>query len=264
MPELPEVETIRQQLEKELVGDSFTSIEVLDPKVFVGEESSLVGEKVAHVGRVGKYLFVHFESGRGIGIHLKMTGRLLINAAREKHTRIITTLASRRVLSYWDVRKFGYWNVIGNSAESEEIVKKILGPEPWNVTHIQLLLKLQKTKIAIKDVLLDQHILSGIGNIYANDALWLARINPQRSANSLRLTETRKLLKSLRTVLERGLTVGGASDNTYRDLYGGRGGYQNEFLVYGRTGQPCNRCSNTLVYTRIGGRGTWYCDTCQK
>ena len=107
-------------------------------------------------------------------------------------------------------------------------------------------------------------MLAGVGNIYGNDGLWKAGIDPRRKANSLGLREVKKLRESLVTVLERGLATGGASDNTYRDFYGGRGSYQNEFLVYGRTGEPCNKCGMALKRIVVGGRGTWVCDECQR
>jgi formamidopyrimidine-DNA glycosylase len=271
MPELPEVETIRHQMEKELIGDSVDNVDVLDRSVFTGDENSLTGEKIRHVGRIGKYLFVHFESGRGLSVHLKMTGRLILGDTGEPdidydaalHKRIVFTLASGRRLYYWDTRKFGFVNVTEDIEQAEENTKQRLGPDPWQMDEMTLLRKLNKSKKAIKNVLLDQVVISGVGNIYANDGLWLAGIRPDRLAGSLKLTEIKKLLESLRAVMDRGFATGGASDNTYRDLYGNKGGYQNEFLVYGKTHGECLKCGRELIYTRIGGRGTWCCAHCQ-
>jgi formamidopyrimidine-DNA glycosylase len=249
MPELPEVETVRRQLEKEIVG------------------SEIVGEgKVIEVKRVGKYLFIKFFNGRGYEIHLKMTGRLVLDDPQyedAKHTRMIINLTDGRKIYYWDIRKFGYVRVSENLEESIVKLTQRMGPEPWDITDIDLLRKLQKTGRSIKEAILDQSMLAGVGNIYANDGLWLAGIDPRRKANSLKLSEVKKLRASLGSVLTRGLLTGGASDNTYRDFYGEQGGYQNEFLVYGRTGERCNKCGKNLERIVVGGRGTWVCSKCQ-
>lgn len=270
MPELPEVETIRTQLAEQLIGAQIVSIEVRVPKIFAGEPSSIYREKIAKVTRQGKYLFVHFESGKGLGIHLKMTGRLVLEQGTKNveyrdspHTRVVIEFENGRKLYYWDTRMFGYLHVKDRIAETEEKVKEKLGPEPWKIDDIELLRRLQKTGRAIKKAILDQHLLAGVGNIYASDGLWLAGIDPRRKANTLTLTEVKQLRASLCTVLERGLATGGASDNSYVDAYGTKGTYQNEFLVYGRGGEPCRKCGRLLQYLKIGGRGSWVCENCQ-
>jgi formamidopyrimidine-DNA glycosylase len=267
MPELPEVETVRLQLEREILGSTISMIEVKEAKNFVGDHLLIIGEKIEKVGRVGKYLFVHFESDKGLVIHLKMTGRLVLQDDfydMAKHTRVIITLTDERKVYYWDIRKFGYVKVSENLEVTREKLKQKMGQEPWDITDKELLGKLKKTTRPIKEAILDQSILAGVGNIYANDGLWLARIDPRRKANSLKLKEINKLRESLCIVLKRGLTVGGASDNTYRDFYGERGGYQDEFLSYGRTGEPCNRCGTKLKRIVVSGRGSWICEKCQK
>ncbi len=281
MPELPEVETIRKQMEVELPGSIIARVDVRDRHCFVGDESTLVGETITEVKRVGKYLFVSFASGRGLVIHLKMTGRLVISAQINQqtneqlgsqeidyegaeHTRVVITLADGRKIYYWDTRMFGYIQVCDNFQATISNLQAKLGKEPWKTTEIEFLRTLQKTNRAIKNVLLDQVILSGVGNIYANDGLWEAGVAPQRPAHTISLSEVKKLLAALRTIMERSLKLGGASDNTYRDFYGNKGGYQNEFLVYGRTGEPCRKCGEELKRIEIGGRGTWVCGDCQK
>jgi len=220
-------------------------------------------------------------SGKGIVEHLKMTGRLVLekpenqktketNKSQEldyetaPHTRVVLKLADGRKIYYWDTRMFGYIKLENDIESENQRIKDKLGPEPWEISDTDLLRKLQKTGRSIKEAILDQSMLAGVGNIYANDGLWLAGINPKRTANSLRLTEVAKLRKSLCTVLERGLLTGGASDNSYVDAYGKRGTYQNEFLTYGRTGEPCNKCGLSLARIVVGGRGTWVCEECQK
>src|SRR5512138_1572619 len=148
MPELPEVETVRKQLTRKVIGQVVRRIEVFDRKIFVGDEASIVGEEISRVGRVGKYLFIHFKSGRGLGIHLKMTGRLVWGRGEysgDSSTRAIITLASGEKIYYWDSRKFGYIKVVENIKEAEKMVREKLGPEPWEIDEITFLRKLQKT-----------------------------------------------------------------------------------------------------------------------
>lgn len=272
MPELPEVETIKKQLEQAILGAEVVGIEVRDVRCFPTTTVALGrAEIITKIDRVGKYLFVGFESGRGLQIHLKMTGRLILEQKNTNieyrdatHTRVVINLADGRAIYYWDTRMFGYIKVVYDVESEHRQLKQKLGPEPWYISDIDLLRKLQKTGRAIKEVILDQSILAGVGNIYANDGLWLAGIDPRRKANSLKLSEVKKLRKSLMVVLERGLATGGASDNSYRDFYGDMGSYQTEFLVYGRAGEPCNRCGTKLLRIVVGGRGTWVCEKCQK
>jgi formamidopyrimidine-DNA glycosylase len=267
MPELPEVETVRLQLEREILGSTIAVVEINEAKNFVGDKALIIGEKIGKVGRVGKYLFVHFESDKGLVIHLKMTGRLVLQDDfydSAKHTRVIITLSDGRKVYYWDIRKFGYVRVENNLQLSISNLQKKMGKEPWDISDKDLLGKLKKTTRPIKEAILDQSILAGVGNIYANDGLWLAGIDPRRKSNSIKLNEIKKLRESLCIVLKRGLAVGGASDNTYRDFYGERGSYQDEFLTYGRTGEPCNKCGTKLKRIVVGGRGSWICEKCQK
>lgn len=267
MPELPEVETVRKQLAQEMMGACITAIEIRVPKIFVGDPESIYRDKIVKVGRVGKYLFLHLASGRGLAIHLKMTGRMVMNVAeygQSPHTRVVISMQDGRSIYYWDTRMFGYLHVESDIAGAEERVKQKLGPEPWVISDTELLRKLQKTGRAVKEAILDQSLLAGVGNIYANDGLWLAGIDPRRKANTLKLSEVKKLRASLCAVMERGLATGGASDNSYVDAYGKRGSYQDEFLVYSRTGEPCNTCGMPLKRIVVGGRGTWVCEECQK
>lgn len=266
MPELPEVETVRKQLEAELIGACIVGVEIRDGRCYEGVvwEGS---EKIKKVMRAGKYLFVIFESGRGLQIHLKMTGRLVLNDpfyATAIHTRVVLNLADGRIVYYWDTRMFGYIKSLSDIETGYRKIVSKLGPEPWDISDIELLRKFQKTGRSVKEAILDQTMLAGVGNIYANDGLWLAGIDPRRKANTLKPSEVKRLRSSLCNVLERGLVVSGASDNTYRDFYGGRGSYQNEFLTYGRTGKPCNKCGAKLERVVVGGRGTWMCKKCQK
>lgn len=276
MPELPEVETVRKQLAQEIVESEIVAMEVRDGRCYTG--LAWKGkEMVVAVERVGKYIFVKFESGRGMQIHLKMTGRLIINKLtsqqttvsteldydKAKHTRVVMTLQDGRKIFYWDTRMFGYIQVVADIVAEHAKIKEKLGPEPWDITDSELLRKFKKTGRSVKEVILDQSILAGVGNIYANDGLWLAGIDPRRKAKSLTLREVKKLRASLCKVLSRGLSTGGASDNSYVNAYGEKGSYQDEFLTYRRNGQPCHKCGKPLKRIVVGGRGTWVCEKCQ-
>lgn len=257
MPELPEVETIRKQLTEQLIGQVIKAIEVREPKSYLG--APLIGTKIIGVERIGKYLYIVMDDKREWEIHLKMTGRLVWGRDeydKMKHTRVVITLTSGK-LYFWDTRKFGYIKVKDGSRVE-------LGPEPWKISDAELMRKLQKTGRAIKNVILDQNVLAGVGNIYANDGLWLSGIDPRRKANSLERSEVKKLRASICTVMERGLSTGGASDNSYVDGLGQQGEYQNEFLVYRRTGEACLKCGSAIVRVVVGGRGSWVCERCQK
>ena len=192
MPELPEVETIRKQLEKEILGAEIVGIEVRDKRCWSGEWKE--NEKIGGGERVGKYLFVKFESGKGLQVHLKMTGRIVLGKDlgsseynEAKHTRVVVNLKDGRKIYYWDTRMFGYVKVVDSWKFAVGSIKQKLGPEPWDISDIDFLRKLQKTGRAIKEVILDQKILAGVGNIYGNDGLWMAGIDPRRIAKSLKL-----------------------------------------------------------------------------
>lgn len=264
MPELPEVETVRKQLESELVGEEVVAVEVRREKCYQGERG-LAG-KIEQVRRAGKYLFIGMGE-KGLAVHLKMTGRLVIGEPwyeTAKHTRVVMRLASGRTLYFWDTRTFGYVKHESDIKRAEKEVRQKLGPEPWEMNENTFIGKIQKSSRAIKNIILDQNVIAGVGNIYANDALWEARLKPQRGGSSLTRNEARRLLVAIKKVLERGLAAGGASDNSYVDAYGNKGSYQTEFLVYGRTGDKCDRCKLPLVYGKVGGRGTWWCEGCQR
>lgn len=264
MPELPEVETVRKQLYKEFIGDVVGEIEVRKEKIFQGDPEELRGEKVVDVTRHGKWLLIHFASGKGMESHLRMTGRLVMDDEYDTmpHTRVVVNWKSGKKLYYWDTRMFGYLRVVSSVRETQKEIEKKLGPEPFDMNVDDLMVKLKKTSRKIKDVIIDQSIMAGVGNIYANDALWLSRILPTRKANGLSKKEAESLLSGLVDVLNKGLETGGASDNTYRDMYGEKGGYQKEFLVYG--GGKCSECGRELRYSKVSGRGTWHCENRQR
>ena len=274
MPELPEVETVRRRLEPVLVGRRFDRVQIDDPRLTRPEDPTevaveLTGERVAAVERRGKYLVVRFESGRVLLIHLRMTGNLLYApngaSAEVLHRRAIVELDDGSDVVYRDVRRFGTWLLV-EPDELDPYLGSRLGGEPLGRTFTtkSLAARLANRKAPIKAALLDQRTLAGLGNIYVDEALWRARIHPMRPARELDGAEVRALREGIKRALDAGIARQGATLRDYRQPDGSRGSMQNEFKVYGRTDEPCDRCGTPIEKTRVGGRGTWYCPTCQR
>jgi formamidopyrimidine-DNA glycosylase len=280
MPELPEVETIRMQLEKYIVDSVIKEIEVKNKKYEINTEHVL-DKKIIGVRRFAKQLAIDLENNYSIMIHVKMTGQLIYRGSRlphaakgsaglspkvtgglgGKHTHLIFHLDNGD-LYYNDVRQFGWIKVVKN----EELKAIVFAPEPFKdliLEYFQNLLS--KSKRNIKVLLMDQSKIGGIGNIYANDALWLARISPKRASNSLTNQESKLLFESIETVLKAGLKYGGASELAFVTPDGNEGEYQNHSLAYDHTGELCLNCKKEKIAKFfLGGRGTYWCPTCQK
>jgi len=265
VPELPEVETVRRTLEPVLAGRTLKRVAIEDGRLTrpydpVHIAAELQGERVASVDRRGKYLIIRFASGRALLVHLRMTGSFHVDEA-PSHERAVATLDDKTRVSYRDVRRFGTWLLL-EPDEVEPYLDAKVGEEPldalFTVAHLGE--RIAKRKAPIKAALLDQRTLAGLGNIYTDEALWWARIHPLRPAESLERDEVRHLHRAIRRALERGIRRQGADlgDGVYR---GGR--MQKEFKVYGREDEPCDRCGTPIAKTRAGGRGTWFCPTCQ-
>jgi formamidopyrimidine-DNA glycosylase len=272
VPELPEVETVRRRLEPVLVGRRFDRVEILDPRLTRPEDPlavavELVGERVAAVDRRGKYLIVRFESGRALLVHLRMTGNLLHVVGRledDPHRRAVVELDDGTVLAYRDVRRFGTW-LLAEPGLAEPYLDARLGREPLAqaFTTKRLSEALAGRRAPVKAAILDQRRLAGVGNIYADEALWRARIHPLRPAGELDEDELRALRRGIRAALNAGIERQGATLRDYRTPDGGSGRMQHEFKVYGREGQPCERCGRPIEKIRAAGRGTWFCPNCQ-
>jgi formamidopyrimidine-DNA glycosylase len=273
MPELPEVESVRRQLEPVLVGRRFERVTIDDPRLVRPYEptevaAELEGERVEAVERRGKYLVVRFESGRVLLIHLRMTGSLLHAAAGslddDPHRRAVVTLEDGSDVAYRDVRRFGTWLLL-EPGEAEPYLSARVGDEPLDAlfTAARLGERLAGRKTSLKAALLDQRTLAGMGNIYVDEALWRAKLNPLRPAASLDRAELRRLHRSIRAALEHGLARQGSTLRDYRLPDGSGGSMQDEFRVYGRGGEPCERCGTPISRTRAAGRTTWFCPTCQ-
>jgi formamidopyrimidine-DNA glycosylase len=275
VPELPEVETVRAGLEPKLVGRRFERVEIFDPRLTRPYDprevaAELQGERVAAVSRRGKYLIVRFESGRALVIHLRMTGTMLhaaggLGADDDPYRRAVVRLDDGSDVAYRDVRRFGTWLLL----EPEEVDpyvdarvgKELLDSRP---APDRLVARLTNRKAPIKALLLDQRLFAGVGNIYADEALWWARIHPLRPGGELSRDEVAAVLRGVRRALRNGIARQGATLRDYRAADGSPGGMQLEFRVYGRAGEPCFRCGTPIEKTRAGGRGTWYCPGCQR
>ncbi len=273
MPELPEVESVRRQLEPALRGRRFERVEILDSRLVRPYEpaevaAELEGERVASVERRGKYLVVGFESGRVLLIHLRMTGSLRHAPEGmlqdDPHRRAVVRLDDGSDVAYRDVRRFGTWLLL-EPGEAEPHLDARVGIEPLEAffTAARLGELLQKRRAPVKAALLDQRTLAGMGNIYVDEALWRARINPLRPAEGLDRDEIRRLHRGIRAALEHGLARQGSTLRDYALPDGGSGSMQDEFRVYGRGGEPCGRCGTPIAKTRVAGRGTWFCPACQ-
>lgn len=261
MPELPEVETLRLQLSQLVVGLTIKDIEILNPKSFIGGKRLILGKKIIGVRRFAKILVIDLADGLSLAIHLKMSGQLIYRGVKNKHTRVIITFTNGVRLYFHDQRIFGWIRVVHDIAK---MVNK-LGPDPLKDLSVDKFKKILKSsKRPVKLVLMDQEKIAGVGNIYANDALFLSGIHPKTSANKLLDGQMVKLFRNLLKVLKDGIKWGGASRDHFRDVYGRKGQVQEHFYVYDKAGKKCiNDCGNKIERIKLGGRGTFFCPKCQ-
>ena len=282
MPELPEVETLKLGLQKYLVGHTIESVELHTKKQFEGSVKDVEGAKVIDVRRFGKGLVIDLSNEYSLAIHIKLTGQLIYRGKDEPKTvnvdltrvgkilpnnwtHIIFHLDRGATLYYNDLRQFGWIKVVSTDKVGELPFFKELGPEFMsNLEEPEFAGILGKSKTAIKPLIMDQQKMAGLGNIYANDALYLGKIDPRRPANSLSKEEVKTLYKAILTVLKKGLETGGASELTFVNVLGEKGGYQEHSLVYAHQGQKCSRDGHTIEKISLGGRGTYFCPACQR
>lgn len=280
MPELPEVETMRMQLEKFLVGSKIKDVEIKTKNYELPKEN-LIGAEIIKVRRFAKVTSIDLSNGYSILTHVKLTGQFiyrgpkLINPDKLSskvsggiggpHTHIIFKFEDGGTLYYNDIRKFGWVRIIMTKDVENEKFVKTLGPEPFKDLTLEYFQNLlSKSKRNIKVMLMDQAKIGGIGNIYANDALWLAKISPNRASNSITNQESKLLVESIETVLKAGLKYGGASELAFVTPDGNEGEYQNHSLVYGHTDEICQSCKKAKITKFfLGGRGTYWCKICQ-
>lgn len=271
MPELPEVETIVRGLRGDVVGRTFTRADIHwareiaapSPEEFARR---MVGQTVESLGRRAKYL-VFTLSGGALLVHLKMTGRLYVALPGEvtsddRWVRVTLGMDDSRELRFSDARKFGRMALVG---QMEEVTGR-LGPEPLSdaFTLKAFRAMIARRKGVVKPLLLNQTFLAGVGNIYADEALWRSQINPHRAVDTLNADEVKKLHLAIRKVLADGIRYEGASINWYRKPDGSRGRSQNHFKVYDQQDRPCPRCGALIRKVWLGQRGTHFCPACQR
>ena len=274
MPELPEVETVRRRLVPVLEGATIERAEIVDPRLTRPFDPAivadrLVGETVATVDRRGKYLLWRLASGRTLVVHLRMTGSFRHaptgDLPADTHRRATVLLDTGAEVAYRDVRRFGTWELLDEGHLRPYLATR-LGPEPLapSFSAARLATIAEGRRSPVKAFLLDQRRVAGIGNIYADEALWRARIHPLRPTGELDGDEVARLHRAVRAALRRGVELQGSTLRDYVTPDGDGGGMQNEFHVYGRLGEPCDRCGRPIERIVVGGRGTWFCPHCQR
>lgn len=267
MPELPEVETVRRQLATIWEGRSIQKVEAVRPNYFFVTAPSLLkkkllGRKTKELHRHGKYLIAAFDDDSRLLLHLGMTGQFVAGPLpQDGHVHLVLHLSGRKRISFRDVRKFGKVEWIAPGHSSPRLDK--LGPDALLISREALREALARKKVAVKSAILDQGVLAGVGNIYADEALFSARILPTRKASSLSTRECYRLHSQIVTVLQSSLAQGGSTINDYMRPDGELGGFQDWHQVYGKTAEPCPRCKKSLERIVLGGRGTHYCAKCQ-
>jgi formamidopyrimidine-DNA glycosylase len=284
MPELPEVETIARQLNGLVVGRTVSGFSALwhrvtEPLPEAHFASRLTGRRITGVSRRGKFVVLELDGGEALIVSLRMTGQLLFReagAAEDRFVRALVTFADGTLLRFADTRKFGRMQIVDRVELAEHVRERRAARQPLHVSlgieplsrrftprWLAAMLK-RRARAAIKPLLLDQREIAGVGNIYAIEALWRARLHPLRAAGSLRATEVARLHEAIRWVLRKGIRFGGASRRDYVDARGNAGRMQREFQVYDRAGEPCPRCRREIARTVVAGRGTFHCPRCQR
>ena len=288
MPELPEVETIKLGLNELIIGLSIQDIIIKNHKSFLIDENIkelfLINHKILNIGRRAKLLMINLDSDYSLVFHLKMTGQLvyvdhhhrfgaghpnnsLINKLPDKSTRVVFIFNNNAQLFFNDQRKFGWIKAIPTSLLTDRDFFKYHGPEPLDLMFSsEVLYKrlLSHPKTKIKAALLNQQILSGLGNIYVDESLWMSKINPLTTVNQLTKKNIITLYKSIQNILNKSIYLGGSTDRNYVDAQGNKGNYLKFANVFRKENQPCPRCSTLIVKQKIVGRGTHFCPNCQK
>ncbi|MDR1365926.1 MAG: bifunctional DNA-formamidopyrimidine glycosylase/DNA-(apurinic or apyrimidinic site) lyase [Holosporales bacterium] len=270
MPELPEIETLKQQLQQVALGCTIQNVSVLADKLRRPVPSDIredvFGQQINNIDREGKFLLFALSKGKTLAIHLGMTGQLLATSSldqpsAEKHLRIVFNLGDC-LIKLFDIRKFGLVDVFLHKPE----YIASLGVDPLSDSfNAEWLFGLtRKNETTIRHLFLNQSKISGIGNIYANDSLFEAGINPVRLSSSLTREECAKLVASTQKVLQAAISLGGTSMRDYVHLDGSKGHYQDHFLVYSKDGQACPRCKQIILKSKVHGRSSFFCQNCQK
>lgn len=287
MPELPEVETIRRGLSKFITKQKIKKTEIICEKSFVGSAEEIKNATIIDLRRFGKALIIDLNNQKSLMIHLRMTGQLIYDSKDKKdqedrfaaghpsenfldqlpnkQTRVIIELENG-TLYFNDQRKFGFIKVLKTEeVENDPFIKK-LAKEPWDITPKELYQKLQKhKKSSIKATILDQTIIAGLGNIYADETLFMSKIHPSTKSGQITKTQVETIIKNAKTVMEKSIDSGGSTLKDYKKADGTKGDYLDKFAqIFNKEGQPCPACSTTIKKIKVAGRGTHICPHCQK
>ncbi|SDP13538.1 DNA-(apurinic or apyrimidinic site) lyase [Selenomonas ruminantium] len=274
MPEMPEVEIIRRYLDKQTAGKKIMDLDIRLPRMIKwpdteGFRDMVTGRTIKGMNRRGKYLLMELDNGNEVVFHLRMTGRLVFEPTgktTDSHARVIFHLQYGASLVYGDTRTLG--TIHGIKPEERTMLKGLaeMGPEPLSADFTAKYLEqaVSRRKTAIKSFLLNQKYIGGIGNIYADEALFLAGIHPLRPASSLSAGECQRLWESVNQVIAAGIEDGGTTFRDYQNGEGGKGSHQDHLYVYARKGEPCRNCQTPIERIIVGGRGTHFCPHCQE
>lgn len=268
MPELPEVETVRRTLEIAISSEKIVSVDAIYPKIITNNLSEFVtrikNQTINRIDRMGKYLIFILDQDAMI-IHLRMEGKFYIKTAEPllKHEHIVFHFESGKNLRYHDVRKFGTITLKSLKDYLDQEPLNRLGKEPKDIDPKAFKLALNRRKIAIKQALLDQHMIAGLGNIYVDETLFRSRIHPTRLTSSITQKEADLIVQSAKQVLEKAIELGGTTIRSYTSSLGVHGRFQNELLVHMKKGEPCPICGTAIIKMKVGGRGTYVCPNCQ-
>jgi formamidopyrimidine-DNA glycosylase len=266
MPELPEVETIKREIENSLIGKKIAGVIVNNPKVIREPAPSefakgLAGKAITGILRRGKLLVLELSGGQFLAVHLKMTGQF-VYPGNGTTSRVSFRFSDGTLLDFNDTRLFAELKLVKDWRQLPFV--RQLGPDPFEITAAQFKAMLSGKGKKIKELLMDQHFISGIGNLYAAEILFSSRIHPERRAASLSEEEKARLFRAMKEVLSDAIAHKGSSVDNYVQLTGKPGGYVPHLRVYGREGKPCAGCKGTVSRTTMGGRGTYFCPACQK
>lgn len=269
MPELPEVETIRVDLTRTLLGKTLQSFTICDPRLLIPHSPSdfervLTNSRWLSFNRKGKYLWVDLASGWKVVFHLRMTGQLLLASSdgEPKKYRMKFEFKEAGCLYFCDERRFGEVRLVPVETRVEDVLN--LGPDALEISASEFIRRMKQHKTPIKSLLMDQHVLSGVGNIYAQEALFRSGLRPTRSAKRVSAQEAQKLYDQMQALLHEAIEQRGSTSRNYRDALGQSGNAQSLHRVYRKEGEPCFQCQRKLKGLRQGGRGTVYCSYCQR
>ncbi|MBU1179387.1 bifunctional DNA-formamidopyrimidine glycosylase/DNA-(apurinic or apyrimidinic site) lyase [Patescibacteria group bacterium] len=275
MPELPEVETIRRQLNRAIKGAVIHDVKIRNAKLLKGISKEkfiklVKGAKIIDVSRRAKLLILQLSNKNNILFHLKMTGRMLLVGKKEaptKHTHIVFELAGSRNLFFEDYRRFGFVKLMNDAEMEKYFEKERYGPEPLSANFSYKIMKAclsAHPAKKIKPLLMEQSCIAGIGNIYASEICFYARVSPERRIKDIKEAEFKKIYQGTKKILRLAIASKGSSSDAYLDTYGKKGKFVPKLKVYGREGDKCIGCAGKVRKYKLAGRGTYFCPSCQK